>query len=84
MGSKTAHTETVATKTAEGCRLFDMGVLYKLVSDLLCPDCCDSQLYVSTDISKMKGLASYVSIKCTCGYTRSEYTSPLYRSRDKE
>ena len=70
MGSKTVKTETV-----EGYRLFDMGILSKLVGDLLCPDCC--QLYVSTDISQRKGLPSYVSIKCTCGYTRSEYTSPI-------
>ena len=37
MGSKIVETETV-----EEYRLFDMGILSKLVGDLLCPDCCDS------------------------------------------
>ena len=78
MGSKTVETETV-----EGYRLFGMGIFSKLVGDLLCPDCCDSQLYVSTDISKRKGLASHVSMKCTCGYTRSEYTSTIIQKQGK-
>ena len=44
----------------EGNRLFDMGIFAELVKDLLCPVCCDSRLYVSTDLSKRKGLSCYI------------------------
>ena len=67
----------------EGYRLFDMGIFAELVRDLLCPVCCDSRLYVSTDPSKRKGLSSYIEIKCTCGYYRSEFSSPTIKKSGK-
>ena len=67
----------------EGYRLLDMGIFAELVKDLLCPVCCDSRLYVSTDHSKRKGLSSYIEIKCTCGYYRSEFSSPTIKKNGK-
>ena len=66
-----------------GYRLFDIGVLGNLISDLLCPECCDKTLYLDTDNSKRKGLASYVMIKCVCGYSRGEFTSPVIQKDGK-
>ena len=64
-------------------RLLDMGIFVEFVKDLLCPVCCDSRLYVSTDPSKRKGLSSYIEIKCTCGYYRSEFSSPTITKSGK-
>ena len=50
-------------EAVEGYRLLEMSVFAKLLCDLLCPECYESQLSVSTDTVKRKGLASYVSIK---------------------
>ena len=61
----------------DGYRLLHLGVLERLVCTLLCPDCCDNNLYVDTDESKRKGLASYIIIRCRCGYSHGEYTSPV-------
>ena len=66
-----------------GYRLLDMGIFAELVKDLLCPVCCDSRIYVSTDHSKRKGLSSYIEIKCTCGYYRSEFSSPTIKKSGK-
>ena len=49
----------------------------------LCPGCCDKTLYMDTDNSKRKGLASYVMIKCVCGYSRGEFTSPVIQKDGK-
>ena len=57
--------------------MLHLGVLERLVGTLLCPDCCDNNLYVDTDESKRKGLASYIIIRCRCGYSHGEYTSPV-------
>ena len=67
----------------EGYRLLDMDIFAELMKDLLCPVCCDSRLYVSTDPSKRKGLSSYIEIKCTCGYYRSEFSSPTIKMSGK-
>ena len=40
-----------------GYRLFDIGVLGNIISDLLCPECCDKTLYMDTDTSKRKGVS---------------------------
>ena len=58
-------------------------MLGNLISDLLCPECCDKTLYMDTDTSKRKGLASYVMIKCVCGYSRGEFTSPVIQKDGK-
>ena len=65
----------------EGYRLLGMGIFAELVKDLLCPVC--SKLYVSTDHSKRKGLSFYIEIKCTCGYYRSEFSSPTIKMSGK-
>ena len=67
----------------EGYRLLDIGIFAELGKDLLCPVCCDSRLYTNTDHSKRKGLSSYIEIKCTCGYYRSEFSSPTIKKSGK-
>ena len=58
--------------------LFHLRVLERLISGLLCPGCCGKDtLFIDTDNSKRKGLASYIIIKCKCGYINAEYTSPV-------
>ena len=64
------------SKTVEGYRLFDLNMLSKLVAELLCQNCCDKQLYISENASKRKGLVSFISVKCSRGFSKSEYTSP--------
>ena len=71
------------SKPVEGYRLFDLNMLSTLVADLLCPNCCDKQLYISENASKRKGLASFISVKCTCGFSKSEYTSPCVQKEGK-
>ena len=71
------------SKPAEGYRLLDLNMLSTLVADLLCPNCCDKQLYISENASKRKGLASFISVKCTCGFSKSEYTSPCVQKEGK-
>ena len=61
----------------DGYRLLHLGVLERLVCTLLCPNCCDNNLYVDIDESQRKGLASYIIIRCRCGYSHGEYTSPV-------
>ena len=34
-------------------------------------------MFIDTDNSKRKGLASYIIIKCKCGYINAEYTSVI-------
>ena len=71
-------------EAVEGYRLLEMSVFAKLVCDLLCPECYESQLSVSTDTVKRKGLAPYVSIKCKgCGFSREEYSSPVIEKEGK-
>ena len=58
--------------------LFHLRVLERLISGLLCPGCCGKDtLFIDTDNSKRKGLASYKIIKCKCGYINAQYTSPV-------
>ena len=59
-----------------------MGI-FSLVQDLLCSKCCDRQLHVCTEPSKREGFASYVAIKCACGYSRGEYSSPIVQKEIK-
>ena len=41
------------------------------------PECYgENLLHVDSDVPKRKGLASFIIIKCRCGYSCGEYTSP--------
>ena len=58
--------------------LFHLRVLERLISGLLCPGWCGKDtLFIDTDNSKRKGLASYKIIKYKCGYINADYTSPV-------
>ena len=70
--------EPEENETLNSYTLFHLRVLERLISGLLCPGCCGKDtLFIDTDNSKRKGLASYIIIKCKCGYINAEYTSPV-------
>ena len=63
-------------KTAiDGYRFMDLQILEDLISSLCCPCCYKNDLHLEEQDTKKKGLASYLSIVCPCGYTKEGYTS---------
>ena len=49
--------------------IYCIGVLVNLLSDILCPECCDKTLYTETE-GRGK---PHIMIKCACGYPRAKY-----------
>ena len=48
----------------EGFRLFDICTLNNLVPSLACPNCHECCLHLDEDHNKLKGLASFISVRC--------------------
>ena len=44
-------------------------------SSLACPCCFEKDLLLDEDSIKKNGLASRISIMCSCGYVKEKYTS---------
>ena len=65
----------------DGYRLIHFEALQQLIGGLvLCPECYgENLLHVDSDVSKRKGLASFIIITCRCGYPCGEYTSPVIK-----
>ena len=61
----------------EGYRLIDVQILENMICSLACPSCFEKDLFVVEDPIKRKGLASHISIRCTCGYEKEDYTSKV-------
>ena len=59
----------------EGYRLIDIQIFEDIITSLACPECCEKTLYVEEDLTKKKGLATYISVLCECGYAKENYTS---------
>ena len=59
----------------EGYRLIDIQIFEDIITSLACPECCEKTLYVEEDLTKKKGLATYISKLCECGYAKENYTS---------
>ena len=65
----------------EGYRLIDIQIFEDIITSLACPECCEKTLYVEEDLTKKKGLATYVSVLCECGSVISYITrcaSPIH------
>ena len=58
----------------EGYRLNDIQIFEDIITSLACPECCEKTLYVEEDLTKKKGLATYISVLCECGYAKENYT----------
>ena len=59
----------------EGYRLIDIQIYEDSITSLACPECCEKTIYVEEDLTKKKGLATYISVLCECGCAKENYTS---------
>lgn len=50
--------------------------LTSLVSELLCPECCDSKLTICIREKENAGFAAQLTLTCECGYEKCTFSSP--------
>ena len=53
----------------------DIQILEDMICSLACSCCFEKDLFLEEDSIKKRGLASRISIMCSCGYVKEEYTS---------
>lgn len=81
---KVKKIRTLKTKHIEGYRLMDMEIMQVIISQLCCPECGDANtIFLEEDEYKRKGLSSFLSLKCSCGYQNCFYTSKVVDKVDE-
>ena len=58
-----------------GNRIIDMEILGNVIEGMSCPVCHTNRVKLHEDLSKKKGLASKLVIKCSCSFEKQFYTS---------
>ena len=72
---KRRHVST-QSNALKGFRLIVMSILYKLLRLLCCPKCLEHSLVIEEDITKRKGLSSFLTVTCSsCPFSWSIHIS---------
>ena len=73
---KLKNVVSTQSNALEGFRLIDMSILHNLLGLLCCPECLEYSLVIEEDITKRKGLSSFLTVNCSsCPFSWSSHTS---------